>query len=76
VQQSTSSSTELAAAAEQMSKLSRVLLESMDRFVLDEGSQEGRRQFGRRQGPGGAFSGGGGERERNSSAEYAEVVRS
>src|ERR1700677_790128 len=78
VQQSTSSSTELAAAAEQMSKLSRVLLESMDRFVLDEGSQEGRRHFGRRQGPGGAFGGGGGssEHERNSSAEYAEVSRS
>jgi methyl-accepting chemotaxis protein len=36
VQQSTSSSTELAAAADQMSKLSRVLLTSMDRFVLDE----------------------------------------
>src|ERR1700723_2383211 len=78
VQQSTSSSTELAAAAEQMSKLSRVLLESMDRFVLDEGSQEGRRHFGRRQGPGGAFGGGGGssEHERNSSVEYAEVSRS
>jgi uncharacterized membrane protein YgcG len=78
VQQSTSSSTELAAAAEQMSKLSRVLLESMDRFVLDEGSQEGRRHFGRRQGQGGAFSGGGGssENERSSSAEYAEVSRS
>ena len=45
VQQSTSSSTELAATAEQMSKLSRVLLESMDRFVLDEGSAEGRRNL-------------------------------
>ena len=45
VQQSTSSSTELAAAAEQMSKLSRVLLESMDRFVLDEGISEGRAAF-------------------------------
>ena len=53
VQQSTSSSTELAAAAEQMSKLSRVLLESMDRFVLDEGFTDGRRQFGRRQDAGG-----------------------
>jgi hypothetical protein len=74
VQQSTSSSTELAAAAEQMSKLSRVLLESMDRFVLDEGFSEGRRQFGRRQGSGGAFAGG--ENERNAPAEYAEVVRS
>ena len=35
VQQSASSSTELSAAAEQMLKLSRNLLESMDRFVLD-----------------------------------------
>ena len=76
VQQSTSSSTELAAAAEQMSKLSRVLLESMDRFVLDEGSQEGRRHFGRRQGSAAFSSGGSSENERNSSAEYAEVSRS
>jgi methyl-accepting chemotaxis protein len=36
VQQSTSSSTELAASAEQMSKMARSLLESMDRFVLEE----------------------------------------
>ena len=35
VQQSASSSTELSAAAEQMLKLSRNLLDSMDRFVLD-----------------------------------------
>jgi len=35
VQQSTSSSTELAASAEQMSKMARSLLESMDRFVID-----------------------------------------
>ena len=34
VQQSTSSSTDLAATAEQMSKLSRALLESMDRFAI------------------------------------------
>ena len=33
-QQSTSGSTELAASAEQMSKMSRGLLESMDRFAL------------------------------------------
>jgi hypothetical protein len=36
VQQSTSGSTELAASAEQMSKMSRGLLEFMDRFALDE----------------------------------------
>jgi methyl-accepting chemotaxis protein len=35
VGQSTSGSTELAASAEQMSKMSRQLLESMDRFVLE-----------------------------------------
>lgn len=38
VQQSASGSTELSAAAEQMLKLSRHLLESMDRFVLERGS--------------------------------------
>jgi len=37
-QQSTSGSTELAASAEQMSKMSRGLLDSMDRFHLDEES--------------------------------------
>ena len=36
VQQSASSSTELSADAEQMLKLSRNLLDSMDRFVLDQ----------------------------------------
>jgi methyl-accepting chemotaxis protein len=36
VQQTTSGSTELAASAEQMSKMSRGLLESMDRFAIDE----------------------------------------
>jgi hypothetical protein len=35
VQQSASSSTELSAAAEQMLKLSRNLLDTMDRFVID-----------------------------------------
>ena len=46
-QQSTSGSTELAASAEQMSKMSRGLLDSMDRFRLDEEAanykQDGRR---------------------------------
>jgi methyl-accepting chemotaxis protein len=36
VQQSASSSTELSAAAEQMLKLSRNLIDSMDRFVLEQ----------------------------------------
>ena len=35
VQQTTSGSTELAASAEQMSRMSRSLLEAMDRFALD-----------------------------------------
>jgi hypothetical protein len=34
-QRSTSGSTELAASAEQMTKMARTLLESMDRFVVD-----------------------------------------
>jgi methyl-accepting chemotaxis protein len=46
VQQSTSSSTELAASAEQMSKMARSLLESMDRFVLEEHQEEPRRLSG------------------------------
>jgi len=37
VQQSTSGSTELAASSEQMSKMSRGLLESLDRFSLEQG---------------------------------------
>ncbi len=39
VQQSTSGSTELAASSEQMSKMSRGLLESLDRFALQEAAQ-------------------------------------
>jgi len=39
VQQSASSSTELSAAAEQMLKLSRNLLDTMDRFVIDRAVQ-------------------------------------
>lgn len=45
VQQSASSSTELSAAAEQMLKLSRNLIDGMDRFVLDrEGPVRPRRE--------------------------------
>ncbi len=39
VQQSTSGSTELAASSEQMSKMSRGLLNSLDRFALEEASR-------------------------------------
>ncbi len=41
VQQSTSGSTELAASAEQMSKMSRGLLDSLDRFALEENPRQG-----------------------------------
>ncbi len=45
VQRSTSGSTELAASSEQMSKMSRSLLEAMDRFVLEgyNGNGNGRK---------------------------------
>ena len=38
-QRSTSGSTELAASAEQMTKMARTLLESMDRFAVENGSR-------------------------------------
>ena len=44
VQQTTSGSTELAASAEQMSKMSRDLLDSMDRFALEHSAQARVRQ--------------------------------
>ena len=43
IQRSTSGSTELAASAEQMSKMSRTLLDSMDRFVLETLNGNGHR---------------------------------
>ncbi len=46
VQQSASSSTELSAAAEQMLKLSRNLLDNMDRFVIDRSGQMRHRREG------------------------------
>jgi len=46
VQQSASSSTELSAAAEQMLKLSRNLLDNMDRFVIDRAAQPRQRREG------------------------------
>jgi methyl-accepting chemotaxis protein len=69
VQQSASSSTELSAAAEQMLKLSRNLLDSMDRFVLDRASQpKAKPQFSshRRHAEG----------EHPRDFEYSELVRS
>jgi methyl-accepting chemotaxis protein len=71
VQQSASSSTELSAAAEQMLKLSRNLLDSMDRFVLDRSAAPVRQRpvdprSTRRHA----------NANRAEEAEYAELVRS
>ena len=68
VQQSASSSTELSAAAEQMLKLSRNLLDSMDRFVLE---QHAAQAGGPRRDPGEGRRKRDSHRERE--AEYAEV---
>jgi methyl-accepting chemotaxis protein len=63
VQRSSSGSTELAASAEQMSKMSRTMLESMDRFVLEiSANGDGRNAHGRR---------GDEQRGRGSAAHYA-----
>ena len=70
VQQSASSSTELSAAAEQMLKLSRNLLDSMDRFVIDRSGQL-RQQ--RREGPAPRRAG---SPQESRDYELAEVGRS
>ena len=71
VQQSASSSTELSAAAEQMLKLSRNLLDSMDRFVLDRNAPSHARRGDspkqQRRGP---------DSRREQEHEYAELARS
>jgi len=51
VQQTTSGSTELAASAEQMSKMSRDLLDSMDRFELGQNGKTARAEEGLRARP-------------------------
>jgi methyl-accepting chemotaxis protein len=71
VQQSASSSTELSAAAEQMLKLSRNLLDSMDRFVLDRAAQARATQSEH-----GAPRRGRKSSERERELEYAELARS
>jgi methyl-accepting chemotaxis protein len=70
VQQSASSSTELSAAAEQMLKLSRNLLDSMDRFVLDRNAPSHSRRNDSHKPRRGADS------RREQELEYAEVARS
>src|SRR5438067_2097564 len=69
VQQSASSATELSAAAEQMLKLSRNLLDGMDRFVLDRAAQQRLRR-------GEAAKRRGNEEDRDQEPEYAELTRS
>jgi methyl-accepting chemotaxis protein len=71
VQQSASSSTELSAAAEQMLKLSRNLLDSMDRFVLDTSSPSRARREQPQANPRRR-----GDSRREQETEYAEVARS
>src|SRR6266849_4322276 len=71
VQQSASSSTELSAAAEQMLKLSRNLLDGMDKFVLDRASTK-RPRRGESYGSDRRNSQSGREQE----LEYAEMARS
>jgi methyl-accepting chemotaxis protein len=70
VQQSASSSTELSAAAEQMLKLSRNLLDSMDRFVLD------RSAHARMSRPESAAARRSSSFARSAEPEYAELARS
>jgi hypothetical protein len=65
IQRSTSGSTELAASAEQMSKMSRALLDSMDRFVLELLNGNGRRN---------PNVNGGARQELNARSRYATTV--
>jgi methyl-accepting chemotaxis protein len=71
VQQSASSSTELSAAAEQMLKLSRNLLDSMDRFVLDR-SAAPRMRKSELPGQARRYK----DSDRSQEHEYAELARS
>jgi methyl-accepting chemotaxis protein len=69
VQQSASSSTELSAAAEQMLKLSRNLLDSMDRFILDRAAPSRARYAEHREKRGGSQS------VQEPDLDYAELAR-
>jgi hypothetical protein len=66
VQRSSSGSTELAASSEQMSKMARSMLESMDRFLLD-GSHNGNGRNG---------SSGRGEVQHGAAGRYAAAATS
>jgi len=71
VQQSASSSTELSAAAEQMLKLSRNLLDSMDRFSLDRSKENRPRSSDPRDKRRSHH-----DSRRSEESQYAELVRS
>jgi methyl-accepting chemotaxis protein len=65
IQRSTSGSTELAASAEQMSKMSRTLLDSMDRFALSSNGHGNRQANG---------YGNSRSEEQNTLSQYATTV--
>ncbi|MGH9577281.1 MAG: hypothetical protein ACRD3R_07570, partial [Terriglobales bacterium] len=75
VGRSTSGATELAASADQMTRMSRTLLDSMDRFVLDvsngQGNGDGRGRNGQTHGKRTE-----GESLRADAARYAATARS
>ena len=71
VQRSTSGSTELAASSEQMSKMSRTLLEAMDRFVLEFAVQAPRNGNGHRR-----FASSAEKLEGGHASAYAAAARS
>jgi hypothetical protein len=70
VQRSSSGSTELAASAEQMSKMSRSMLEAMDRFVLENmmAARDARQRRGEEQN---GRDNRDGRDNRNNAAQYA-----
>jgi hypothetical protein len=76
VQQSASSSTELSAAAEQMLKLSRNLLDNMDRFIVDQNGQHRSRRAAAPARPDPAALRRPGPARESDRLEYAEVTRS
>jgi methyl-accepting chemotaxis protein len=76
VQQSASSSTELSAAAEQMLKLSRNLLDNMDRFVIDRSMQNRPRREGTSQAQLRRSNSTSDAKDKDKDYEYAGVSRS
>jgi hypothetical protein len=74
VQRSSSGSTELAASSEQMSKMARSMLESMDRFILDTSHNgDGRNGNARRGGEEARSENGTAGRHAAAAASYSHV---